>query len=857
MYGAILGDIISLRHKRDESGRCYLVEPKVKFTDYTVSMIALADALTSADSDDMHQLEEKIRQSLTRWSKEYPYVNYGAVARASIIPYIYNDHDRIEKVAELSSIITNGDFESFVNSYFATLAVFYGMRSSGKNGARNSFESETGFEMSELIGQKNVVAEAMDAFLNSTDVRSAIENAIARGGDISVRAIIAGSIAEGFYGMSYSEKEMCNRLLPENMLEVLDRFDKVSRRNFIKFADTEEDLTDELIENAIRRFNKHGSNENRKRLMNQIYYGMRAGGNLRIPLVVPNRQKVFDKGELTDDVEYLTHQTADGKTYVAAYTGDSPEMCEKYSDIYLGSIESVFSEMVGDNVEANGIILNPDDKDLTFTLDREVIKDILNRTPPENKMFFFDGNIEALNTDAIVSSDCEDFKHFSFENVDNVVAAHFMTKKPRHIIYTPLMFYDGDDETVIFYCYYSCLELAKKYHLESVAFPSCFTSPLLNKAISNWFEATKDYGMTVIVASGDDEDINDGKERHFFAVHFNNEPETDNNFVDKAKSEAYRNLVERAKNQYPEYRSDIKPTDADKQRTRDFAATFDSKQDFWEALRAKGLKWTITTKDNTTDMWARNALSKAIACGFDPNKDVNLFAPTINGVNICNEINLYTYWQGFGYAEKTPKIKYLLVAQDFGNFFNASPDYYAQIEKMNETGEWIPAYEEVPEGLGTNDNLFRLFKVLDRDLLKLNDDVFFTNFCLGYRFGKETGGMTKELMMRDADLFRELCEILEPENILCLGRITSECVYETLTDEPFKKVFGDAKNYNDFLDNHLKIVIPYSNGKTANFYPLAHCGFLGTQNRNRDYDLPEIKADILFKQRQDWQKIIE
>lgn len=268
--------------------------------------------------------------------------------------------------------------------------------------------------------------------------------------------------------------------------------------------------------------------------------------------------------------------------------------------------------------------------------------------------------------------------------------------------------------------------------------------------------------------------------------------------MDRGKSEAYKNLVERAKKQYTEYRDDL-------------------------------------------------------ATG----NGVKLFASTINGVNVCNEINLYTYWQGFGYAEKTPNIKYLLVAQDFGNFFNASPDYYAQIEKMNETGEWIPAYEEVPEGLGTNDNLFRLFKVLDRDLLKLNDDVFFTNFCLGYRFGKETGGMTKKLMMHDADLFRELCEILEPENILCLGRITSECVYKTLTEEPFKKVFGDSKNYNDFLDNHQQVVITYGNGKTSKFYPLAHCGYMGTMNRNRGYNLPEIKADILFKQREDWQKIIK
>ena len=84
-----------------------------------------------------------------------------------------------------------------------------------------------------------------------------------------------------------------------------------------------------------------------------------------------------------------------------------------------------------------------------------------------------------------------------------------MTENPNRTIYTPLMFYDGDDEDVTMNCYYSCLELAKKYHLVSVAFPRYFISPLLNEAISNWFNANKDYGMTVIVASGDDGNIND------------------------------------------------------------------------------------------------------------------------------------------------------------------------------------------------------------------------------------------------------------------------------------------------------------------------------------------------------------
>ena len=36
------------------------------------------------------------------------------------------------------------------------------------------------------------------------------------------------------------------------------------------------------------------------------------------------------------------------------------------------------------------------------------------------------------------------------------------------------------------------------------------------------------------------------------------------------------------------------------------------------------------------------------------------------GENLCQEINLWTYWQGRNYARKTPHIKYMLIGQDFG-----------------------------------------------------------------------------------------------------------------------------------------------------------------------------------------------
>lgn len=94
----------------------------------------------------------------------------------------------------------------------------------------------------------------------------------------------------------------------------------------------------------------------------------------------------------------------------------------------------------------------------------------------------------------------------------------------------------------------------------------------------------------------------------------------------------------------------------------------------------------------------------------------------------------------------------------------------------------------------TDKNLIELFKILDRDIKKTCADVFFTNFCLGYRLGKTSGDMIEKLMMRDADFFRELCEILEPENILCLGRITSECVCEALAGDAFKRIFSEAKS---------------------------------------------------------------
>lgn len=329
------------------------------------------------------------------------------------------------------------------------------------------------------------------------------------------------------------------------------------------------------------------------------------------------------------------------------------------------------------------------------------------------------------------------------------------------------------------------------------------------------------------------------------------------------KSQDYKNLVAEMQKKYPIYGGKCEvyvPIDAFNKKgdpfarkiVQDYAATFSNKNDFYDTLKEIGITWPTNSKGDKAiyEMRAKEALRIAIENGFNPfdfvtknDLPVELFRPSVNGKNICEEINLYTYWQGFGYAKNTPHIKYLLVAQDFGNIFDSSND---RIKRIN-NGEDIP-YFETTESV-TDNNLIKLFEILGYDITKRHGDLFFTNFCLGYRSGKEVGGMTKEMLMHDSAEFKKLCDILEPENILCLGKITFEAVYESLTEQKYS-VKG---SYNEFLENHENFVAQCG-GVESKIFPLAHCGYMGTMNRNKN--LPK-QNDVLYYQKQDWKKILE
>ena len=68
--------------------------------------------------------------------------------------------------------------------------------------------------------------EAITAFLEGDSFENVIRTAVSLGGDCDTLTCIAGSIAEGFYGVPEELKQQCRSRLPGELLEILTRFEE-------------------------------------------------------------------------------------------------------------------------------------------------------------------------------------------------------------------------------------------------------------------------------------------------------------------------------------------------------------------------------------------------------------------------------------------------------------------------------------------------------------------------------------------------------------------------------------------------------------------------------------------------------
>lgn len=263
MYGAILGDIIGSPYEFDMGNKSKdfpLFSPKSQFTDDTVMTIAVASAFLKIPED---ATDEVIRWEVARhmqaFGQRYPYAGYGGMfrrwlgeedpkpygsygngsaMRVSSVAWLYNDLETVRKMARLSADVTHNHPEGIKGAEATASAIFLARTGSTKAEIKAYIEDQFGYDLSRTCDQirptyhhvescQETVPEAITAFLEGESFEDVIRTAVSLGGDCDTLTCIAGSIAEGFYGVPKKLKRECYNRVPPVIRKTLDMFDAV------------------------------------------------------------------------------------------------------------------------------------------------------------------------------------------------------------------------------------------------------------------------------------------------------------------------------------------------------------------------------------------------------------------------------------------------------------------------------------------------------------------------------------------------------------------------------------------------------------------------------------------------------
>ena len=261
MHGAILGDIIGSPYEFDRGSKSKdfpLFSPDSTYTDDSVMTLAAADAFLSLLPE---TTDEDIRcqliQSMQTYGQKYPYAGYGGMFRSwlrsrfpepygsygngsamrvSSAAWLFDDLKTVRHMARLSAEVTHNHSEGIKGAEATACAIFFARTGYTKEEIKDYIQTLFDYDLSRTCDEirptchhmescQETVPEAITAFLEGESFEDVIRTAVSLGGDCDTLTCIAGSIAEGFYGVPEELKQQCRQRLPEELLAVLQRFD--------------------------------------------------------------------------------------------------------------------------------------------------------------------------------------------------------------------------------------------------------------------------------------------------------------------------------------------------------------------------------------------------------------------------------------------------------------------------------------------------------------------------------------------------------------------------------------------------------------------------------------------------------
>ena len=192
------------------------------FTDDTVLTIAIADAILHGKSYDSNLIyygnkypDAGYGGTFIQWLSGViigPYNSFGngAAMRVSPVGFAFHSREEVLQEAKKTAEMTHNHPEGIKGAQAVALAVYLAKKHVGKDQIKAEIESEFGYDLNRTIEQirpdysfevscQKSVPESIIAFLESSDFKSAIRNAISLGGDSDTMACIAGAIAQAYY----------------------------------------------------------------------------------------------------------------------------------------------------------------------------------------------------------------------------------------------------------------------------------------------------------------------------------------------------------------------------------------------------------------------------------------------------------------------------------------------------------------------------------------------------------------------------------------------------------------------------------------------------------------------------------
>ncbi|GHT29470.1 hypothetical protein FACS18942_10560 [Planctomycetales bacterium] len=229
LFGATIGDICGSIYegyrrnkKTDRPEKIELINPRCHFTDDTVLTVAIAEAVFT-DRDYM--------KAAYKWANKFPRAGYGggfkswfystnpqpynswgngSAMRVSAIGWAFDTLEETLEEAKRSAEITHNHPEGIDGAMSVAAAIFLARNDASKKEIKKYVEKNFAYDLHRKLddirlnyrgGSRTIgsVPEAILAFLESDDFRSAIQLAISIGGESDTIACIAASIAEAHY----------------------------------------------------------------------------------------------------------------------------------------------------------------------------------------------------------------------------------------------------------------------------------------------------------------------------------------------------------------------------------------------------------------------------------------------------------------------------------------------------------------------------------------------------------------------------------------------------------------------------------------------------------------------------------